>query len=195
MLIKNVHKSFDFSRKFFDGILFENPTVTISCGISIADAKFPIYFLLDAARKMESKAKEAFRKKTSTDDLNIIKLPAGSMAFTAVSGAMPSDDNVCFVLPDNENEIALLNNLILESLNDEKDAKRSMISSLITCGKSEHERLNFIKSIYASGLRKQSKPEDWLDDCEWMVKILMNNDLLKSAKMIIPKIWHAKESL
>lgn len=191
LLIKNIHENFKFSRKFFDGTLFENPTVTLSCGIAIADAKFPIYFLLDEARKMESKAKEAFRKKTDTDKLNIIKLPAGSIAFTAVSGAMPSkDSNVCFVLPDNENEIRDLNDLITESMADEK---HTLISSLITCGKSDVERLNFIKSNYASGLRKKSSPEVWLDNCEWMVRIFMSEDLLKSAKMIVPKIWHVKE--
>ncbi|MDW7725976.1 MAG: HD domain-containing protein [Candidatus Methanoperedens sp.] len=192
-LIKNIHEGFKFQRKFFDGTLFENPTVTISCGIAIADAKFPIYFLLDEAKKMESKAKEAFRKKTETDKFNIIKLPAGSIAFTAVSGAMPSkDNNVCFVLPDNENEIRDLNDLIAESLSDEK---RTLISGLITCGTSEVERLNFIKSNYASGLRKKPSPEEWLDNCEWMVRIFMSEELLKSAKMIIPKIWHVKEGV
>lgn len=92
----------------------------------------------------------------------------------------------------NENEIRDLNNLISESLGEEK---RPLISNLITCGKSEVERLNFIKSNYASGLRKKSSPQEWLNNCEWAVRILMNKDLLKSAKMIIPKIWHVKEGV
>ncbi len=192
MLVKNISERFKFSRKFFDGTLFENPTVTISCGIAIADAKFPIYFLLETARKMENIAKRAFRDKTKTDELNLIHSPAGTIALTAVSGAMPSDDHVCFVLPDNENELGFLNNLVSKSLNKEN---RSKISSLVTCGKTEHERLNFIKSIYSSGLRKESTPSEWLDDCEWMVQVLGNEKLNRSAKMIIPQIWHTKEEL
>ncbi len=189
ILIKNISEKFKFSKKFFNGKTFENPTVTISCGIAIADAKFPIYFLLEAARKMESAAKRAFREKTWTDELNLIHLPAGTMAFTAVSGAMPSEDQVHFVLPDDKEELGLLNNLISKSLNKDN---RSKISSLVTCGRTEHEKLNFVKSIYSSGGRKES-PAQWLNDCEWMVQVMGNEKLFKSAKMIVPQIWHEKE--
>ncbi|KCZ73376.1 hypothetical protein ANME2D_00442 [Candidatus Methanoperedens nitroreducens] len=189
MLIKNIYKRFKFSKTFFNGKTFDNPTVTISCGIAIADAKFPVYFLLEATRKMENIAKKAFRDKARTDELNLIRVPEGTIAFTAVSGAMPSDDHACFVLPDNEDDLGLLNNLIFKSLDREN---RPKISGLITCGKTEHERLNFIKSIYSSGFRKDSTI-DWLNDCEWMVRVLGNENLLKSAKMIIPQIWHTEE--
>lgn len=192
LLINNIYERFKFSKKFGNGTTYSNPTVTISCGIAIADAKFPIYFLLEAARKMESKAKEGFRNETETDYLNLIKLPKGSIAFTAVSGAMPSEENVCFMLPKHENELSVLNNLIVKSL---KIENRPNISSLINLGKTFHERINFLKSIYSSGLRKQSNPSEWLDDCMWMVQIMNNKDLLSSAKMIIPQIWHKKEEL
>jgi len=190
MLIKNISERFKYSKKFSNGMTFENPIVTISCGIAIADAKFPIYFLLDTARKMESIAKKEFRKKTKTDNLNLIQVPVGTMAFTAVSGAMPSEDNISFVLPDDDKDLGILNNLISKSLNEQN---RSKISSLITCGKTEQERLNFVKSIYSSGSRKQMTPSEWLDDCEWMVKVMGNERLLRSAKMIIPQFWHIAE--
>lgn len=192
MLIRNIHNRFLFSRKFFNGRSYENPTVTISCGIAIADARFPIYFLLETARRMESIAKKEFRKKTKTGDLNLIQVPAGSMAFTAVSGAMPSEENICFVLPDDDNKLMLLNNLISKSFDKQN---RSKLSSLITCGKTEPERLNFVKSIYSSGSRKQTTPSQWLDDCDWMVKVMGDEKLLKSAKMVIPQLWHTGEEI
>jgi CRISPR/Cas system-associated protein Cas10 (large subunit of type III CRISPR-Cas system) len=191
-LVRKVADTFKFSHKFCDGTAFENPTVTISCGIAIADAKFPIYFLLETARRMESIAKKGFREKTETDILNIIRLPAGTLAFTAVSGAMPSEDNVCFVLPNDDSDLAILNNLISKSLNNQN---RSKIASLITCGKTEQEQLNFVKSIYSAGSRKQTTPAEWLDDCDWMVKVMGNVRLLKSAKMIIPQLWHTGEEI
>lgn len=167
MLINNMCNRFIFS-KDLDGVIFENPTVTVSCGIAIADAKFPIYFLLEAARKMESIAKSVFREKTETDKLNIIRIPTGSMAFTTISGAMPSEENANFVLPYDNNELELLKDIISKSLNGEN---RSIISSLLMCGKAEQEILNFIKSIYSSGFRKESTTlELWLDNCEWMIK-------------------------
>ncbi|MCG2727434.1 MAG: HD domain-containing protein [Candidatus Methanoperedenaceae archaeon] len=190
LLIRNIYHRFLFSKKFFNGKSYENPTVTISCGIAIADAKFPIYFLLETARKMEKIAKKEFRKRTKTDNLNLIQLPAGTMAFTAVSGAMPSEDNICFILPDDDKYLMILNNLISKSLDKQN---RSKISSLITCGKTEQERLNFVKSIYSSGSRKQTTPSEWLDDCEWMVQVMGNERLLRSAKMIIPQLWHIRE--
>ncbi|MCG2737286.1 MAG: HD domain-containing protein [Candidatus Methanoperedenaceae archaeon] len=192
LLIRNIYNRFLFSKKFFNGKSYENPTVTISCGIAIADAKFPIYFLLETARKMESIAKKEFRKRTNTDNLNLIKLPAGTMAFTAVSGAMHSKDNICFVLPDDDKDLMILNNLISKSFDK---LNRSKIASLITCGKTEQERLNFVKSIYSSGSRKQTTPAEWLDDCDWMVKVMGDERLLKSAKMVIPQLWHTGEEI
>ncbi|MBU4076096.1 MAG: hypothetical protein KKI06_05240, partial [Euryarchaeota archaeon] len=144
------------------------------------------------ARKMESIAKKEFRKRTNTDNLNLIKLPAGTMAFTAVSGAMPSKDNICFVLPDDDKDLMILNNLISKSFDK---LNRSKIASLITCGKTEQERLNFVKSIYSSGSRKQTTPAEWLDDCDWMVKVMGDERLLKSAKMVIPQLWHTGEEI
>jgi CRISPR/Cas system-associated protein Cas10 (large subunit of type III CRISPR-Cas system) len=186
-LIKNVSSEFNFSKKFFNGEEFTNPTVTVSCGIAIADNRFPIYFLLDAARKMESAAKKAFREKTWTDELNLIRLPSGSLAFTAVSTAMPSDEHEVFTLPEDEQRLNALHSLILKSL---KEEHRSNIANLITCRDSAEEQLNLIKYLYASGYRKQTQPLQWLDECEEMVRILRDEKLFKSAKMLIPQIWH-----
>jgi GTP cyclohydrolase III len=192
MLTNNIRNRFIFS-KDLGGSVFENPTVTVSCGIAIADAKFPIYFLLEAARKMEAVAKSVFREKTETDKLNIVRIPTGSIAFTTISGAMPSEEYAHFVLPHDNNELELLKEIISKSLHGDN---RSIISSLLTCGKTEQERLNLVKSIYSSGFRKESTTlESWLNNCEWMIKFLQNEKLLRSAKMIIPQIWHSKEEI
>ncbi|MBE0521930.1 MAG: HD domain-containing protein, partial [Candidatus Methanoperedenaceae archaeon] len=189
---KNVADGFRFSRKFNNGSSFDNPTVTVSCGIAIADAKFPIYFLLEAARKMESEAKSSFRKKTETDSMNLVKIPDGTIAFTAVSGAMPSNDHLCFTLPDHREEFDLLNNIISKSLEEDN---RTMISEILRCGKTEIEQLNLIKYLYSSGFRKVKTSElnNWLDTCEWMVRVLRSDELLRSTKMIVPQIWHEGE--
>jgi len=191
MLVNNVAEEFTFEMKFHDGTTFKNPIVTISCGIAIADSKFPIYFLLNAAREMESRAKEHFRDKTKTDDFGIILIPKGAIAVTAISSAMPSNEYSSFVLTDEEStgnrSLFHLNNMINFALN--KD--RTLTSDIITCGTSEHERLNLIKFMYSSIHRKTSDVD--LDDCEWMAEVLLNNELLKASQMIIPHLWHDSE--
>ena len=191
MLVNNIADEFTFEMKFHNGTTFKNPIVTISCGVAIADSKFPIYFLLNAAREMESKAKEKFRDKTKTDDFGIIGIPKGAIAVTAISSAMPSNEYSSFVLTDEEStgnrSLFHLNNMINFALN--KD--RALTSDIITCGTSEHERLNLIKFMYSSIHRKTGDVD--LDDCEWMAEVLLNNELLKASQMIIPHLWHDSE--
>ena len=193
MLVNNVAEEFTFEKKFLNGTTFKNPIVTLSCGIAIADNKFPIHFLLNAARNMESKAKEQFRHNTETDDFGIIKIPKGAIAVTAISSAMPSSEYNTFVLGNDENgdnnDLLQLNNMINFALNK----NRTLISDIITCGTSEHERLNLIKYMYSSIQRKTR--DVGLDDCEWMADVLLNDDVLKASKMIIPHLWHDNEEV
>ncbi|MDO9518536.1 MAG: hypothetical protein Q7J10_10900, partial [Methanosarcinaceae archaeon] len=189
-LVNNVAEQFTFETEFHDGSTFKNPIVTISCGIAIADSKFPIHFLLNAARNMESKAKEQFRKNTTTDNFDIIQIPKGAIAITAISSAMPSNEFSTFVLENDDignNNLLKLNNMIDFALN--KD--RTLISDIITCGTSEHERLNLIKYMYSSIQRKTR--DIGLDDCEWMADVLLNDEVLNASKMIIPHLWHDNE--
>lgn len=186
--IKKVAKEFCFKKKLIDQD-FKNSVVTISCGIAVADSKFPIYFLLDKSSEMEGIAKKAFRKKTDIHHImnNILKLPIGSLSFTSVSSAMPSMEKQCFVLPYDQKDLDLLKEVIAYSLDKNKD--RATISSLITLGNSELERLHFIKYLYSSLHRKKEK-EMTLKDCEWMVEVLSNEKVLDSAKMLVPQVWH-----
>jgi CRISPR/Cas system-associated protein Cas10 (large subunit of type III CRISPR-Cas system) len=188
MLVNNIAESFAFEKKFHNGAMFKNNIVTVSCGIAIADYKFPIYFLLEAARDMESKAKRAFRERAQTNEFGIIQIPKGSIAVTAISSAMPGNDYSCFVLentsdkPDVEN-LDKLNHIIDFELTD-KD--RAMVSDIITCGESNQEKLNLVKFMYSSLSRKKDRVE--IEDCEWMADILLNAEVLDAAKMIIPHL-------
>ncbi|WP_367343809.1 HD domain-containing protein [Methanomethylovorans sp.] len=193
-LINNIADEFVFEIQFHDNRdngSFKNYVVTASCGIAIADSKFPVYFLLNAARDMESKAKKAFREGTDTNNFRIIKLPKGSIALTAISSAMPGRQYSSFVINDdlkehgNEN-LEDLSNLVDYALN----GNRSLVSDIITCSDSEEERLNLIKFMYSSLPRKTN--DIGIDKCEWMAKVLLNDELLNAAKMIIPHIWSSK---
>ncbi|MFQ6062055.1 MAG: HD domain-containing protein [Methanosarcinales archaeon] len=191
--IKKVAKEFCFKKKILNQY-FRNPVVTISCGIAVADYKFPIYFLLDKSSEMEGIAKKAFRKKTikcENEINNILKIPIGSLAFTSVSSAMPSMEKQCFVLPYDQKDLDLLNEVIAYALDKNKD--RATISSLITLGNSELERLHFVKYLYSSLHRKKEK-EMTLKDCEWMVEVLSKERVLNSAKMLVPQVWHFRET-
>lgn len=194
-LINNIADEFAFEikfhMKFHDSISFKNYVVTASCGIAIADSKFPIYFLLNTAREMESKAKQAFREDTKTNELGIIELPKGSIALTAVSSAMPGSQYNSFVITDDLKEsgnqnLEDLSNLVNYALN----GNRSLVSDIITCSDSEEERLNLIKFMYSSLPRKTNGIG--IDECEWMAKVLLNDELLNAARMIIPHIWFTK---
>lgn len=187
-LIENVSEEFMFKKKFYDTTTFENPTVTISCGIAIADNSFPIYFLLDAAREMESSAKKKFRQTTSTDDYNIIKIPKGAMSVTAISSAMPGKDHISFVFPHNLKDFEQLSRIFAIAFYREKS--RTLISDLVTCGNSKHERLNLIKYMYSSVQRKSDSIN--IDDCEWMADTLCNDNLLSASRMIIPHLLHGE---
>ena len=193
MLVNNVAEEFTFEKKFHNGTTFKNPIVTLSCGVAIADSKFPIHFLLNAARNMESKAKEQFRKNTKTGEFDIIQIPKGAIAVTAISSAMPSSEYNTFVLENDKNgdnrNLFQLNNMINFALNK----NRTLISDIITCGTSEHERLNLIKYMYSSIQRKTR--DIGLDDCEWMSDVLLNDEVLKASKMIIPHLWHDNEEV
>ncbi len=166
-LVNNVAEEFTFKSKFHDGTVFKNPVITISAGIAIANNRFPIYFLLNAAREMESDAKKAFRNDTKTDDFDFIKLPEGAMSVTAISSAMPGKDHVSFVIKrdaESKHDLKQLKKMISIALDKEKS--RALVSDLITCPPSERERLDLIKYMYSSIQRKSS--DIGLDECEWM---------------------------
>jgi len=188
LLVNNIAERFAFEQTFHNGTLFKNNIVTVSCGIAIANFKFPIYFLLEAAREMESRAKEAFRKRAPPDEFGIIHLPKGSVAVTAISSAMPGNDSCCFVLDDASKtpDIDNLNKLnhIIDFELAGKD--RAMVSDIITCGESNTEKLNLIKFMYSSLFRKKDRVG--INECEWMSDILLNSEVLGAAKMIIPHL-------
>ncbi len=190
-LLANIAEEFAFETRFHDSSSFKNYVVTASCGIAIADSKFPVYFLLNAARDMESKAKKAFREGTDTNNFRIIKLPKGSIALTAISAAMPGSQYSSFVITDDLKEygnqnLEDLSNLVDYALN----GNRSLVSDIITCSDSEEERLNLIKFMYSSLPRKTNGIG--IDECEWMAKVLLNDELLNASRMIIPHIWFSK---
>ncbi|MCA1917701.1 HD domain-containing protein [Methanospirillum hungatei] len=197
-LITRVAKAFSFDKSLTNGSQYDTyhyHTVTISCGVAIADNKFPIYFLLDRARSMESKAKEAFRKKSTTDKLNLINLPAGAVAFIAVQGAMPSSDYACYVLPDDTNEMDMLMKIIHDGLDSDN---RSGVRDLITCGDTALEKLNFIKYNYASALRKQQGVMERILAAGLMADIVNSaergghgRNIHGAIKMVVPLLWHA----
>lgn len=184
----NIAENFAFEKQFHDKTVFKNYIVTTSCGIAIADYKFPIYFLLEAAREMESKAKRAFRQRTEPNEFGIIQLPKGSIAITAISSAMPGNDYSCFVLENGSEKLDTANldklNHIIDFALSDKD--RAMVSDIITCGTSDLEKLNLVKYMYASLSRKKDRVG--LDECEWMTDILLNSEVLNAAKMLIPHL-------
>ena len=192
MLVNNIAEKFMFEMTFQNGIIYKNPTVTISCGIAIADNKFPIYFLLNAARSMESKAKEEFRHETETDDFELIKITKGAIAVTAISSAMPNNEHSKFILTDDDRigdrNLFQLNNLIDLALEKEKKEYRAFVSNILTCSTSPQERLNLIKFMYSSIKRKINVTD--LDHYELMAEVLLNDELLKASQMIIPHLWH-----
>ena len=106
---------------------------------------------------------------------------------------MPSSEYNTFVLENDKNgdnrNLFQLNNMINFALNK----NRTLISDIITCGTSEHERLNLIKYMYSSIQRKTR--DIGLDDCEWMSDVLLNDEVLKASKMIIPHLWHDNEEV
>lgn len=196
MLVNNIAEKFTFKMKFHNGTTFKNPIVTISCGIAIADSKFPIYFLLSTARNMESKAKEKFRRETKTDDFGLIKVTKGAIAVTAISSAMPNNEYSAFVLTDDDHtddqNLLKLNNIIDLALDDNKKY-RAFVADILTCGPLEQERLNLIKFIYSSIKRKINITD--LDDYKLMAEVLLNDELLKASQMIIPHLWHDIEEV
>jgi len=188
MLVNNIAERFAFEKTLYNGTVFKNNIVTVSCGIAIADCKFPIYFLLEAARDMETMAKEKFRKRTPPDEFGIIHLPKGSIAVTAISSAMPGNDSYCYVLDDASERLDIEN---LDKLNhiigfELADKDRAMVSDIITCGESNLEKLNLIKFMYSSLSRK--KDRGGINECEWMSDILLNSEVLGAAKIIIPHL-------
>lgn len=194
MLVNNIAKIFTFKMNFDNGITFKNPIVTISCGIAIADSKFPIYFLLNAARRMESKAKEKFRCETETDDFGLIKVTKGAIAVTAISSAMPNNEFSAFVLTDDNliDDMNLLKlNKIIDLALDDNNNYRAFVADILTCGSLEQERLNLIKFMYSSIKRKINITD--LDHYKLMAEVLLNDELLKASQMIIPHLWHDSE--
>ena len=196
-LVSRIADEFRFSWKMADTTDYSNPTVTISAGIAIADSKFPIYFLLDMARKMEGKAKEAFRKGTITDELRIIKIPDGAIGVTAVTGAMGGDASEEFVFPKDDKKFEMLLSLLDKSIGNglQNDGYRRIISDLIRCGELPRDKLDFLKFSYAAGFRKTHQPETWLDICDKSATVLLpeNKPVLTGLKLVVPHIWHMQE--
>jgi len=200
--IMKVAEAFAFSRRLYDGAQYHDMkyySVTVSCGVAIADAKFPIYFLLDKAREMEKKAKEAFRKGKKTDDLNLFHLPAGALAFTSVQGAMPSHEYACYVFGDDEVNARIKGiyqtaadfDLLMEIARDSLDEnKKTIVRDLVTCGESVSERLNCIKSNYASVLRKPADASSRLCMVEQMAAVVNTPQSHAAVKMLVPFYWH-----
>lgn len=196
-LIIRVADAFSFKKRLVDGSGYKDfhyHTITVSCGVAIADNKFPIYFLLDKARSMEEKAKEAFREKSKTDELNLISLPAGAVSFTAVQGAMPSSEFACYVLPDDNPEMDMLMKIVHDSLSSEK---HSEVRELITCGDTTIEKLNFIKYNYASALRKKQEVSERIKAAEMMADVVNSSkkedfgtNIHGAVKMVVPLLWN-----
>jgi len=199
-LVSNVADEFRFEHQMMNGETVNYPTVTISCGIAVADMKFPIYFLLDAARSMESKAKEEFRAKTLTNKYSHISISDGSLAFTAISGAMPGEDAHVFVIPakgqSGTNDSKALDRIIqmLHLSIAGEDLEKRMIATVVACGNSEEERLNILKFQYAATLRKQgATPKEWLDTCELLATVLTQKKTLEACQLMVPFVWHVSE--
>jgi hypothetical protein len=172
----------------------------MSCGVAIADMKFPIYFLLEAARRMEGKAKEGFRSHAVSNQYSHITIPDGSLAFTAITGAMPGDDANVFVIPSKgqpRNTDADAFDRILQMLRlsvSGEDLEKRMISTVVTCGNSEEERLNILKFQYAATHRKQgTTPKEWLNTCELLASVLTERRVLAACQLMVPFVWHVSE--
>lgn len=183
--------------------LFKNPTVTVSAGIAIAQSKFPVYFVIEQARKMEGEAKREFRKTCQTDEHNIIRFPLGSLAFTAVSGAMPSGKGLAFVIrngfPAGDPKGV---DAVIEVLDKCLDAAwKRTVADLVTSYDTKEDHLNLLKSTYASVKRrgadegtKISLPEQ-LDRAEYLATMFTPayRPVLEAAKMVVPHVWHSEE--
>lgn len=190
-LLRNIARSFVFEKRFNDGSQFKNPVVTASCGIAIADNKFPIYFLLNSARDMESIAKKEFRKHTKTNDFNIIELPTGAIALTAINSAMPTSAYSAFIVNDDPKKVSDDLTTLQQLINFAFGSKKSLVTEIVTCGNSVQERLNLIKFMYSSINRKERDIK--LEDCEWMSYALLNEDILQASKMLIPHLLRQGE--
>jgi len=180
------------------------PVVTISAGIALAKEKFPIYFVIEQARHMEAQAKKAFRNGCLTDKTGTITMPSGSLALTAISGAMPSEGGRSFIIRQfppfqkGDDHIGDLEHLLDASLDDRY--KRTL-TDLISCSDRKEDRLNLIKSTYASSGRRGSgghpglSPTQQLELAHFLSKILSHEytDILSAAKMVVPHIWHHDE--
>lgn len=184
---------------------FKNPTVTVSAGIAIAQSGFPVYFVIEQARKMEGEAKTAFRKSCLTDNHSLIRFPLGSLAFTAISGAMPSGEGLSFVIRSGSSTGAHENlDAVIDVLDKSLDASwKRTIADIVTSYDTKEDLLNLLMSTYASAKRrgvdegtKITLPEQ-LERAEYLATMFTpaHQSVLKAAKMVVPHVWHSEEEV
>lgn len=190
MFIKRVSEGFRF-----ESSLYSSPTVTLSCGIAIADHKFPIYFLIEKAEKLLDEAKRAFRNGIRRNEYNLFELPDGAISFATVTSAMPGRGGHKFVLPEDDGRLGMIVSYA-EAVQTEKDVK-PIISMVINCDEDAIERLNLIKHLYSrlsdrEIFEKAGKALDKspLEICSEVCEILSREDRVRGGlKEIIPMVW------
>ncbi|MCW7077222.1 MAG: HD domain-containing protein, partial [Candidatus Syntrophoarchaeum sp.] len=190
MFIKRVSEEFRF-----ESSLYSSPTVTLSCGIAIADHKFPIYFLIEKAEKLLDEAKRAFRNGIRRNEYDLFELPDGAISFATVTSAMPGREGHKFVLPEDDGRLGMIVSYT-EAVQTEKDVK-PIISMVINCDEDPIERLNLIKHLYSrlserEIFEKAGKvlEKSSLEVCSEVCEILSREDGVRGGlKEIIPMVW------
>lgn len=190
LLMKKVADRFTFESE-----LYTTPIVTISMSIAIADYKFPVYFLLERAEELQSKAKIEFRDAVKTNSLDLFQLPQGSISFTTISSSMPSEEYYSFTFPSDE---ILFENL-LASIDDVQVTEYRPLASLIINAEDDDEsKLNLSKFLYSrlgakdmfeKAIEATGKSKNALELCHETSEILFDKKMLGAMKSLIPMVW------
>jgi len=174
----------------------ERSVVTFSAGVAIASHKFPIYFVLDAAEKMLSKAKGSFRTVPNSDGL--FNFPRGSFGVNIITEAMPIDKGTVFVMPDDDDAIEMLVN-DMDMIKKDIIGSKQLFQHLLTvpAGPSGVEdRLNTIKYLHSS-FDKKEVFKSYINAygmhpakiIEYFSKIMQKEDLFMLYKGLVPIMW------
>ncbi|MDI6738056.1 MAG: hypothetical protein QME12_06100, partial [Nanoarchaeota archaeon] len=202
------HLTEKVKEKFFFGSKgFSTPTATLSTGIVFAKPGFPVYFLLQKARRLEGTAKECFRKHIIADSeyRDLLRLPSGSIAVSAVTSAMPSGEGFCILLDEPgksydkeadgmkipvlyEHDYTLLEEFIKEFNNTEEGEGRTRFYDVLLSGDSTFDRLNAKKRAYASVAKKK----EHIGRAHMFAKVLNNENVLQALKHIMPMLGRGK---
>ncbi|GEM_PF-5788758 len=173
------------------------PMITLSAGISIADHKFPVYFLIEKAKKLETSSKEEFRKK-AVNKSGLFILPKGSLSFSVVSSSMPSERNFTFILPDREIDLSIIQKFVERVTGGNREKWRSFVSLIINGGTKVEDRLNLIKFLYSKISDKDiimraadSEGMSPIALMEETSKVLVEDELLLPIDELIPMVWHS----